>query len=56
VDGSDARLGIFGTIDTYNLKMVFLLESTRHRLRCDLLLPVNDMSPIPERVETAPRQ
>lgn len=56
VDGSDARLGIFGTIDTRNLKMVFCLESTRHRLRCDLLLPVNDPSPVPYLMETAPRQ
>ena len=47
IQGSDARLGIFGTIDTPNLKMVFCLESTRHKLRCDLLLPVNDDSPAP---------
>ena len=47
IQGSDARLGIFGTIDTPNLKMVFCLESTRHKLRCDLLLPVNDGSPAP---------
>ena len=45
VEGSDARLGIFGTIDVPNKKMVFCLESTRHRLRCDLLVPVNDGSP-----------
>jgi hypothetical protein len=45
VEGSDARLGIFGTIDVPNQKMVFCLESTRHRLRCDLLVPVNDGSP-----------
>jgi hypothetical protein len=47
IQGSDARLGIFGTIDTPNLKMVFCLGSTRHKLRCDLLLPVNDGSPAP---------
>ena len=47
VNGSDARLGIFGTIDTPNLKMVFCIESTRHRLRCDLLLPVNDAAALP---------
>ena len=47
MDGSDARLGIFGTIDAPKLKMVFCLESTRHRLRCDLLLPVVDNSPVP---------
>jgi hypothetical protein len=52
--GSDARLGIFGTIDAPNLKMVFCLESMRHRLRCDLLLPVSDNSPVPYIVETHP--
>jgi hypothetical protein len=36
--------------------MVFCLESTRHRLKCDLLLPVNDLSPVPYLVEAAPRQ
>jgi hypothetical protein len=56
MDGSDARLGIFGTIDAPNLKMVFCLESTRHRLKCDLLLPVNDVAPVPYLVESAPRQ
>jgi len=56
VYGSDARLGIFGTIDAPNLKMVFCLESTRHRLRCDLLLPVSDNSPVPYLVQTPPRQ
>ena len=52
IEGSDARLGIFGTIDAPNLKMVFCLESTRHRLRCDLLLPVNDGSPAPYLAES----
>ena len=47
MDGSDARLGIFGTIDAPKLKMVFCLESNRHRLRCDLLLPVVDKFPVP---------
>jgi hypothetical protein len=56
MDGSDARLGIFGTIDAPNLKMIFCVESTRHRLRCDLLLPVIDASPVPYLVECAPRQ
>lgn len=56
MDGSDARLGIFGTIDAPKLKMVFCLESTRHRLRCDLLLPVNDKSPVPYLAESASRQ
>jgi hypothetical protein len=40
-------LGIFGTIDTPNVKMVFSFESTRHRFRCDLLLPIDDRSPAP---------
>jgi hypothetical protein len=47
IQGSDARLGIFGTISVPELKMVFCLESTRHRLRCDLLLPVSDGCPAP---------
>ena len=47
VDGSAARLGIFGTIDAPGLKIVFCIESTRHRLRCDLLLPVVDKFPMP---------
>lgn len=51
-DGSHARLGIFGTIDTQR-KMVFCLESTRQRLKCDLLLPVHDERPIPCLVESA---
>ena len=56
MDGSDARLGIFGTIDSPNLKMVFCVESTRHRLRCDLLLPVIDRSPVPYLIGSIPRQ
>ncbi len=42
VEGSSARLGVFGAIDTPTHKMVFCLESSRHLLRCDLLLPVID--------------
>jgi len=53
IEGSDARLGIFGAIDAPKLKMVFCLESARHRLRCDLLLPVNDDSPAPCLAEAA---
>ena len=53
MDGSGARLGIFGAIDAPNLKMVFCLESTRQRLKCDLLLPVNDNRPVPCLVERA---
>jgi len=53
IQGSDARLGIFGTIDTPNVKMVFCCESTRHRFRCDLLLPVDAGSPAPCLTESA---
>jgi hypothetical protein len=53
VHGSGARLGIFGTIDAPKLKMVFCLESMRHRLKCDLLLPVNDNCPVPCLIEHA---
>ena len=47
MDGSNARLGIFGAIDAPNLKMVLCLESSRQRVKCDLLLPVNDNRPVP---------
>jgi hypothetical protein len=53
VTGSNARLGIFGAIDTPKVKMVFCLDSTRHRLRCDLLLPVHDYCPVPSFIERA---
>jgi hypothetical protein len=47
MDGSNARLGIFGAIDAPKLKMVFCLELTRQRQKCDLLLPVHDHHPVP---------
>ena len=47
IDKSDTRLGIFGAIDAPKLKMVFCLESVRHKQRCDLLLPIIDGSPAP---------
>jgi hypothetical protein len=47
IDGSDTRLGIFGTIDAPKLKMVFCLESVRHKQKCDLLLPIIDGTPPP---------
>ena len=50
VEGCSARLGVFGAIDTPALKIVFCLESSRHLLRCDLLLPVIDGSAIPRHV------
>ena len=47
VEGSSARLGVFGAIDTPTHKIVFGLESSRHVLKCDLLLPVIDSSANP---------
>jgi hypothetical protein len=51
IDGSDARLGIFGTIDAPQVKMVFCLESVRHKQRCDLMLPISDLPPVPALVD-----
>lgn len=48
IDGSDTRLGIFGTIDAPTIKMVFCLDSVRHKQKCDLLLPINDGNPTPD--------
>ena len=45
VESSETRLGIFAAIDAPKLTMVFCLEWVRHKLKCDLLLPVNDDSP-----------
>ena len=53
MDGSSTRLGIFSAIDAPKLKMVFCLESTRHRLKCDVLLPVQDNRPVPCQVDNA---
>jgi len=47
IDGSAARLGIFGTIDAPQLKMVFYVETKRHKLKCHLLVPVVDDCPVP---------
>ena len=47
VEGSDTRLGIFATIDAPKLTMVFCLVSVRHKLKCDLLLPIGDGTPAP---------
>ncbi len=54
MDGSYARLGIFGTIDTPQLKMVFCVESKRQKLLCDLLIPVIDERPVPCLLENVP--
>ncbi len=53
VTASNARLGIFRAIDAPKLKMVFCMESTRLRLKCDLLLPIPDHRPVPCVVESA---
>ena len=47
VQGSDTRLGIFTTIDAPKLTMFFCLEWLRHKLKCDLLLPVGEERPAP---------
>src|SRR3990172_12810125 len=36
VEGSSARLGVFGAIDTPTHKIMFFLESSRHLLQCAL--------------------
>jgi hypothetical protein len=54
IDGSDTRLGIFGTIDAPKLKMVFCLASVGHKQKCDLLLPITEGNPPPTLV--FPRQ
>jgi hypothetical protein len=47
VEATSARLGVFGAIDAPTQRMIFCLESSRHLLRCDLLLPVIDSSANP---------
>jgi hypothetical protein len=47
VEDSSARLGIFGNETRPELKMVFCLESNRNILKCDLLLPIFAMIPMP---------
>jgi hypothetical protein len=46
VEDSAARLGIFGTRNRPELKMVFCLESNRNILKCDLLLPIFELLPM----------
>ena len=50
---SSTRLGIFGTFDAPRLKMVFSVESLRRKQKCDLLLPIVDGDPAPERLGNA---
>jgi hypothetical protein len=52
MDGSSARLGIFGAMDA-QMKVVFCLGLTRQRLKCDVLLPVHDRRPVPCLVDSA---
>lgn len=52
IEGSGARLGIFGGIDAER-KVVFCLDTARRRLKCDLLLPVHDPWPVPCLVDSA---
>jgi hypothetical protein len=47
VEDSAARLGIFGSESRPALKMVFCIESNRNALKCDLLLPIFEMIPLP---------
>jgi hypothetical protein len=46
VEDSTARLGIFGSKDKPELKMVFCVELNRNSLKCDLLLPVSETIPL----------
>ncbi|HXF74733.1 MAG TPA: hypothetical protein VNN13_01465 [Methylomirabilota bacterium] len=56
IAGCETRLGIFGTIDAPDLKMVFCIESMKHRMRCDLLIPVSDNCPVPCLLDNTPQQ
>lgn len=51
---SDTRLGIFTTIDAPKQTMVFCLESVRHKLKCDLLLPIDEDLPVPATMAREP--
>ena len=46
VEDSTARLGIFGSRDNPELKMIFCVELNRNTLKCDLLLPVSETIPL----------
>lgn len=47
VERSDTRLGIFATIDAPQQTMIFCIESVRQKLKCDLLLPIDEHNPVP---------
>jgi hypothetical protein len=40
VEGSSAQLAIFGPVEGTAYKLVFCLEMKKHRINCDLLIPV----------------
>ena len=46
VEDSTARLGIFGSKDKPELKMVFCVELHHNTRKCDLLLPVSETIPL----------
>jgi hypothetical protein len=46
VEDSTARLGIFGSKNKPERKMVFCVEFNRNTLKCDLLLPVSETIPL----------
>ena len=52
-EDAGARLAIFSAINAPRVKIVFCVESMRHRLRCDLLLPLYDPQPVPRLIESA---
>lgn len=47
IEHSRTRIGIFSTIDAPKQTMVFCFESVRYRLKCDLLLPIDQEVPVP---------
>jgi len=55
IENSGARLGIFGSIDKPESKMVFGIELSRGIIKCDLLLPICDTFPAPRLSQTSPR-
>ena len=41
VEGSSAQLSIFGSVEAPAHKLVFCLEIKKHRINCDLLIPID---------------
>jgi hypothetical protein len=48
VHGSEARLGVYGTVFNADVKMILILNSIRGVSKCDLLLPVLEFASIAE--------